>query len=267
MPFVKVREIDVYYEYEGQGPDVLLISGTGSDLRNPRFPSPAMKKYRVLRYDQRGLGQTSKPEGPYSMEGYADDAAALLDALNMGRVPVIGVSFGGMVAQNLAIRHPGCVDSLVLACTSAGGHSASTDLLALMALPSTERIQKWLTILDKRYVPGVSASRMPIMALLARALNSGSAIFPNLTSAGLMNQLEARSRHDVCDRLSQIQQRTLIVGGTYDGVSPPANLQLISDRIPRSELQFFEGGHAFLLQDSKAWGAIDDFLRAQDEGC
>src|SRR5215207_5622309 len=103
MPIARVRDIDVYYEVHGSGPRVLSISGTGGDLRqNPlRGQGLLEQHHEVLMYDQRGLGQTSKPDVPYTMADYADDAAALLDALGWDRAHVVGVSFGGMVAQHL----------------------------------------------------------------------------------------------------------------------------------------------------------------------
>jgi len=128
MPFISVRDIQIYYEISGKGPQLLYISGTGADLRNKPnvFDSPLAEHFEILAFDQRGLGQTDRPDIRYSMEGYANDAAGLLKALDWGRCHVVGISFGGMVAQELALRHPDCVDRMVLCCTSsggAGGHS------------------------------------------------------------------------------------------------------------------------------------------------
>ena len=104
--------MEIYYErgqdYGHSGDPLLFISGTGGDLRNKpnQFDSPLAKVFELIAYDQRGLGQTSKPDGDYTMADYADDAAALLDYLNLDRVPVVGVSFGGMVGQEFVLRHP-----------------------------------------------------------------------------------------------------------------------------------------------------------------
>jgi 3-oxoadipate enol-lactonase len=128
MPFISVRDIQIYYEISGKGPRLLYISGTGADLRNKPdvFDSPLAEHFEILAFDQRGLGQTDRPDIRYSMEDYADDAAGLLKALDWDRCHVVGISFGGMVAQELALRHPDCIDRMVLCCTSsggAGGHS------------------------------------------------------------------------------------------------------------------------------------------------
>ena len=135
MGFVRTGDIEIYHEVAGDGPPVLLISGTGADLRNvPHERHPLTRHFEVHAYDQRGLGQSSKPDEPYTMADYADDAAGLLGALGVGPVHVVGVSFGGMVAQHLALRHPAVVDRLVLMCTSPGGPMPSLDLLAMADL-------------------------------------------------------------------------------------------------------------------------------------
>ena len=114
MSLARVRDLEMYYELHGTGDRLLLISGTGGDLRaNPlRGTGVLEQRFEVAMYDQRGLGQTSKPDVDYTMADYADDAVALLDVLGWDRVHVMGVSFGGMVAQHVALRHPPRVDRL-----------------------------------------------------------------------------------------------------------------------------------------------------------
>ena len=123
MPFIEVRNISLYYEIQGEGPRLLYISGTGGDLRvRPNvFDTLLIKHFTVLAYDQRGLGQTDKPDKPYTMADYAADAEGLLDALGWNSAYVMGVSFGGMVAQEMAVTYPRRIQKLVLACTSSGG--------------------------------------------------------------------------------------------------------------------------------------------------
>ena len=123
MPFVRVGDLEVYYEQGGSGPRLLFISGTGGDLRRRPsvFERPIGPHFEILTYDQRGLGRTSKPDRDYTMAEYAEDAIGLLDAVGWDRCHVMGVSFGGMVAQEIAIRYPGRVDRIVMACSSSGG--------------------------------------------------------------------------------------------------------------------------------------------------
>ena len=109
MPYLTVRDIDIFFDRAGAGAPLLAISGSRGDLRRKPnlLESPLAKSFDVLAYDQRGLGRTSKPNKAYSIADYADDAAALLDAVGWERVRVVGVSFGGMVALELVLRHPG----------------------------------------------------------------------------------------------------------------------------------------------------------------
>ena len=126
MPFISAGDLNIYYERQGEGERLLFISGTGGDLRmRPGImDGPLPRQFDVLAYDQRGLGQTSKPDRPYTMADYADDAAALMTAMGWDSAHVAGLSFGGMVAQELAIRHPLRIRRLVLGCTSPGGAGA-----------------------------------------------------------------------------------------------------------------------------------------------
>ncbi|MEZ5340005.1 MAG: alpha/beta hydrolase [Acidimicrobiales bacterium] len=112
MPFVDVNGIEIYYERYGAGVPLLNISGTGNDLRQSRPDlSPLNKYFDVVHYDQRGLGQSSKPDVEYTMADYANDAAGLMKALGWQQAHVVGTSFGGMVAMHLAIRHSDMIPS------------------------------------------------------------------------------------------------------------------------------------------------------------
>ena len=123
MPFARIGDLDAYYERAGSGPPLLFISGSGADLRMKpnQTDGPLPKAFDILSYDQRGLGQSSKPDMAYTMADYADDAARLMDHVGWRSAKVIGVSFGGMVAQEFVLRHSKRVERLVLACTSPGG--------------------------------------------------------------------------------------------------------------------------------------------------
>ena len=140
MPRIHANHLDLYYERAGDGPPLLFISGTGGDLRvKPNvFDGGLGRAFDLIAYDQRGLGQSEKPDRAYSMADYADDAAGLLDALGVDSIKVVGVSFGGMVAQELALRHPGKVERLVLACTSPGGAGLKHHLIPVTWVESIE---------------------------------------------------------------------------------------------------------------------------------
>lgn len=264
MPTARIGDIDVHHEVAGSGPPLLFIGGTGGDLRvRPNvLDGPLVEHFAVAAFDQRGLGQTSKPDRPATMAEYADDAAGLLDHLGWSGAAVVGVSFGGMVAQELAIRRPDAVSRLVLCCTSSGGAGgASYPLHELADLPEDDRRRKQLAISDTRFDERWQDDH-PEQAgkLLARMAPSAAQPPGDEAATGARRQLEARKGHDTWDRLDRIQAPTLVAAGRYDGIAPVANSEALAGRIPRASLQIFEGGHLFLLQDRSAWTAIIGFL-------
>ncbi len=164
MPFMPVRDLRLYYERAGSGPKLLYINGTGGDLRRKPnvFDSPMAAHFDILSYDQRGLGQTDRPATPYIMADYAEDANALLDAMGWERCAVMGVSFGGMVAQEFAVRYPQRITQLVLACTSSGGAGgASYPLHDLLAMPLRAKTLHMLAISDTRQDAAWQAAIQP----------------------------------------------------------------------------------------------------------
>lgn len=267
MPFTPVRDIEIYYERQGRGPRLLSISGTGGDLRRrPNiFDSPLAAHFDILSYDQRGLGQSSRPDIPYTMADYADDAAGLLDALGWESCGVMGVSFGGMVAQELALRHPARVARLVLACTSSGGAGgASYPLHTLPPLSPAEKARWQIPVADTRLDGAWQAANPAEFQALIDLAVEGSRIGadePN-RQIGARRQLEARAGHDTWDRLPSLRMPTFICGGRYDGIASPANLEALHRQISGSRLEFFAGGHGFLVQDARAYAGIVEFLLA-----
>ena len=261
---MKFSGTKIYYEQAGTGRDLLIISGTGSDLRLPRPPAPYIDDtYKVLRYDHRGLGQSSTGNTSVSMADFADDAALLLNELNINKADVIGVSFGGMVAQHLAVRHPKLIRKLVLACTSPGGpEHSSADLLQLIHLPLEERQRYWLEMYDTRYRNEQKGKYF--VHLLEKMIMRTPTMFPNHASEGLIRQITARSDHDLSTELHKISQQCLVLGGKYDGIAPQENLHYLAEHLPFSELRFFNGGHSFLWEDESAWESISAFLRTDD---
>ena len=266
VPYASVRDLEVYYEVHGNGPPLLLISGTGNDLRHtPAEMMPVNEHFTTVHYDQRGLGRTSRPTGPYSMADYGDDAAALLDAVGWDRAHVLGISFGGMVAQQVAARHPSRVDRLVLACTSSGGAGGSSaDLLAASQLRPDKRLAHHLALLDQRNDPETGRLAPDLDALLERGAAQQAAAENDPEAArGARLQLEARAGHDTWDLLPEITTPTLVIGGRHDGLAPPENQEALARRLPNAELAWADGGHAFFLQDPSSWTRVIDFLRGR----
>jgi 3-oxoadipate enol-lactonase len=258
VTYAHIGDLSVWYERRGSGPPLLFVSGSGGDLRTKPnvFDGPLARDFDLLAYDQRGLGQTSVPEPPYTMAEYADDAAGLLDHVGWDACRVVGVSFGGMVAQEIAIRHPDRVERLVLCCTSSGGAgSPSYPLHTLTDLPEEERISTQLGISDTRYGADWQAANPEVAERIFATMRRGRE-----ASDGERAQLEARSHHDTFDRLPTITAPTLVCAGRYDGIAPVANSEAIASRIPDADLRVYEGGHLFIVQDKTAWPEIISWL-------
>ena len=267
MPFKQVRDIDIYYEIAGSGPRLLYISGTGADLRNKPniFDSPLANEFEILAFDQRGLGQTSRPDIPYSMADYAEDIVALLDALNWQTCHVMGISFGGMVAQELAIRFPEVIERLVLCCTSSGGTGGhSYPFHELVDLTPEQFNAAYVSISDTRHDANWQRENPEAYQAILDESNrrNAGAGEPN-REIGARRQLEARIDHNTYERLPGIKLPVFIAGGAYDGVAPPKNLEAIQQQIEGSLLKFFQGGHDFYDNDPLAYQRIGDFLHGR----
>lgn len=269
MPHAHINGLNLYFERAGDGHPLLFISGTGGDLRvQPNvFASPLARAFDLLAYDQRGLGRSDKPDVPYSMAQYADDAAALLDHVGWDQALVIGVSFGGMVAQELALRHPGKVKRLVLACTSPGGAGgASFPFHEIEHLKGEARARHMIPISDVRRDAAWAAAHPADYEKLVELSSADPFADEPGRAAGAHRQLEARAAHDTWDRLPQITCPVLIAAGRYDGIALPETQEKMARRIPGAELQWFEGGHLFMIQDRKAYPAMIEFLAASPRG-
>jgi 3-oxoadipate enol-lactonase len=271
MPFVSVRDIRLYYEIRGSGPRLLYISGTGGDLRRSpnAFDSPLPGHFEVLAYDQRGLGRTDRPDVPYTMADYAADADALLQAVGWDRCRAMGVSFGGMVAQEFAIRYPQQVERLVLGCTSSGGAGgASYPLHELTGLSLQEWARKVVELSDTRRDAAWQAAHPQEFQTLVNETLTGLRVGENEPgrAVGARRQIEARQGHDTYERLPTLKMPVFICGGRYDGIAPVDNQAAMLRQIPNARLELFTGGHLFFIQDPLAFERIIAFLQGRLDG-
>jgi 3-oxoadipate enol-lactonase len=196
------------------------------------------------------------------MADYADDAANLVAAAGLSTVLVVGVSFGGMVAQELAIRHRQRVSRLVLASTSPGGAGgASYPLKTIEHLSREERARHMIPISDTRHdATWATANPESYDKLFAMTAADPFAAEPG-HAIGQHRQIEARAHHDTWDRLDLIACPTMIAAGRFDGIATPQTQEKMAARIQGSRLRFYEGGHLFLLQDRTAFPEIIAFLK------
>lgn len=265
MPVITANGIRIYFERAGAGPPLLFISGTGGDLRmKPNvFDGPLPRSFDMLAYDQRGLGQSEKPDLPYAMADYADDAAALMAGQGWDEALVIGVSFGGMVAQELVLRHPDRVKKLVLACTSPGGAGgASFPFHEIEHLKGEARARHLIPISDTRRTDDWARAHPDAYAQLVEMGSRDPFADEPGHAMGAHRQLVARAAHDAWDRLPEIRCPVMIAAGRYDGIALPRTQEKMAARIPGATLRFFDGGHLFMIQDRTAVPAMAAFLLA-----
>jgi pimeloyl-ACP methyl ester carboxylesterase len=250
----------------GDGPPLLLIPGLGATrvVFDPLMPM-LVPHFRVAVYDQRGIGASQPSPGPFTTAQLGDDAAAVLDGLGMARAAVLGASFGGMVAQQLAVRHADRVALLVLAATGpGGGHlvrepdpSASAALMGKGARTPEEAYRVACTVLYSRRFqeehPGFIDQQVRDRA--RRPIAPGS----------FQAQLAASRAHDTWDQLPSIRAATLVMHGSEDAVMPLANAELLAARIPGATIDVFDGaGHLFFHeQPERTASALDAFASAR----
>ncbi len=266
---VDLGDVALTYRLGGapDGPRVVVVSGSGSDLRQPPsvLDGPVAARCRILAYDHRGLGRSTPGPGQPSMADFAADLLALLDHVGWDTCRALGISFGGMVLQEAAVTEPGRFERLVLACTSpGGGGGASFPLHDLVGLSPDERRRAWVDALDVRNAsdPERHALVADVVAGMDAARAAADGREPGTQTDGEVAQLRARAGHDTFDRLDRLAMPVLVAAGRYDGIAPPANQEAMAGRIPGAELAWFEGGHAFFIEDRSAWPAMADFLAA-----
>jgi pimeloyl-ACP methyl ester carboxylesterase len=218
------------------------------------------EKYRTITLDNRGVGRSEAPAGPYSMAQMAADAAAVLNAARVNAAHVFGVSMGGMIAQEFALQFPKKVRSLILGCTAAGGPEAvraEQDALQVLMTRGQDPDTFAKAIRPFIYDGGTSAQLIEEDTALRRKW------YP--PADPYFAQLQAIMAWDAYGRLAQISAPTLVIHGENDRLVPPENARLIASRIPGAKLTIIPGAsHIFTTdQPDAAHGAILEFLTAQ----
>jgi len=262
MPVDHVNGAQLYWERGGSGPRLLFCNGSGTTLQAVRPVLDLLAgQFDLLAWDYRGLGRSVPLPGPYAMADLAADAAGLLEIAGWDACRVLGVSFGGMVAQEFAVTRPDQVERLALACTSPGGGGGSSyPLQDLQGLPPGQRAAAQLTLADSRWDERWLQAHPADRVLAGRLAANQDQQDP--AAAAREAQLAARAGHDVWDRLGAITCPTLVGYGNYDGIAPAQNSAAITSRIRGSELRGYEGGHLFLFQDPAALPDFEAFLQA-----
>ncbi len=263
MPEIMAGDHKVYYEAHGQGEPLILIRGLGSNADHWYAQLPDFAKYyRVIIFDNRGIGRSADPSGPFTIQDMAADTAGLMDALEIKSAHVLGVSLGGMIAQEVAIRHPHRVRGLILAVTHCGGAQqirAAADVTeTLRRLVADGSMEARIKALEVFFAPLTIEERPRIVQDYADV----SMRYP-ATPEILQRQMDAVAAHDTCDRLQRIAAATLVLTGAQDVLIPPANSELLAERIPRAELLVVPGGaHQVLIEQPQVCNqAVIAFLQ------
>jgi 3-oxoadipate enol-lactonase len=233
MPFANSAGTRIYWEESGQGAPILLIMGLGYAHQMWHRTRPILEsKYRTILFDNRGVGKSDVPLGPYPVAQMADDAAAVLDAAGIEKAHVYGVSMGGMIAQEFAIRFPGRVNRLILGCTACGGSHAVTAappvLQVLMARATMTAEEGAEAMVPYIYDPSTPRERIDEDLAIRRT------VYP--TAQGYMGQVQGIMAWSCYDRLDSIKAPTLIIHGETDQLVPPENAKIIADRIAGVEV-------------------------------
>jgi len=261
MAFIENQGTKIYWDEQGQGAPVLLIMGLGYASCMWHRTRPLLSQhFRTLAFDNRGVGLSDVPPGPYSIATMASDAAAVLNAACVSDAHVFGVSMGGMIAQEFALQYPARTRSLILGCTSGGGLSAvraeSKVLDVLMARGMTLE-QAREAILPYIYDAATPRERIEEDVSLRRPW------FPS--EEGYMAQLRGILAWEAYSRIALITASTLVIHGKSDALIPPINGEMIARRIPGARLVLLEhASHIFLTdQTQAAHQEILEFLLSQ----
>ncbi|WP_169568997.1 alpha/beta fold hydrolase [Sneathiella limimaris] len=266
--FLDLNTHRIFYKIQGKGPRIVLVTGTNSDTRHTPtiYDVPGIEKFEVLNFDHRGMGQSTSPATDPTLSAYAEDIAKLLHHIGWEKSNIIGVSFGGMVAQHFAVSHPEMIDKLVLCCTSSGGKGGSSyPLHELMDLSAEEYAAFIMKKMNLKHTDAWQKSD-PEKAKKAYEFYlkgaKGSHSTPEKLEA-MKKQFAARANHDLYEELGSLPIETFIACGEDDGVAPVANSRALAARIPHGQLHIYKGGHLFLKEDAKAWPSILKFITGE----
>ena len=263
MPLAHIGDIDVYYEIHGAGPRLTLIEGLGYHRWMWYRQLPVLSRsFEVLIYDNRGVGKTSKPTGPYTHAQNASDLAGLLDHVGWDRTDLLGISMGGFIAQEFALRYPQRLNSLILVATGFGGPrmvpvpmEAAKAMMPDPSLSLEERFRRAMPIaFGDRSWP--EKHREEFDQMIAWRLEE-----PQPPEAA-MAQIMAGVSFNVADEVKQITAPTLVIAGANDGVVPPENAHLLAAEIPNARVEIIpDAGHLVLIEAADRFNeVVVDFL-------
>jgi len=264
MPITNANGVDLYYEIHGKGEPLLLIMGLGLNSKSWFRTLPVLSKhYKVIIFDNRGTGSSSKPNMPYSIGQMADDTRAVLDAAGIDSAHVYGISMGGMIAQRFALKYPERTRSLILGCTTSGGihhvqpgADVAMQLLSRGSAIATPEEIAWAT------APILYSSSFIENCRDQVAEDIQKRIEVPVKPYAYMLQLQACLAHDTYSEIDQINVPVLVIHGNADRLVPYANGVTLAEKIPNAEFLTINGaGHIYVTEaNDLANERILDFL-------
>src|SRR5262249_10906903 len=263
MQRVRINGVELEYDLQGTGSPLVLIHGAQGDRSMFSVIAPLFAaRYRVLTFDQRGSGRSEKPDMDYSIAMLADDTAALMDHVGFSSAHIIGVSMGGMIAQEFALRHPKKTRALVLGCTTPGGsHAVPLSGGALARAYSTQEMsaeERGRALAEACFTKGYIEQHPEVIPAMVEARRQRP-----IDPVALGHRMQAVYAHDTYDRLPQIACPTLVITGKDDVLISWENSRILADRIPDAKFVLLEpAGHLFWgEQPQQSYQAILSFLR------
>jgi pimeloyl-ACP methyl ester carboxylesterase len=247
MPIATINGIRINYKVEGRGESLVMIAGFSASRSMWASQIPFFRKhFQVITFDNRGAGKSDKPEGPYSTRMMADDVIGLMDHLRIKKAHVMGVSMGGMIAQELAINYPERIIKLVLACTFSCKDETSGD---------TAEQLKLLHLSSQKMAAGMVklAANKPLNQFVLGTLAVVQTWFTGASAVvGLKGQSQACNSHDTLSRLPLIKNPALVIVGTKDRIIKPISSGVIAQNIPGAKLVQIEGGSHMVSMEMRA---------------
>lgn len=250
MPLAHVGEIELSYERAGSGPPLLMIMGMSGtfDHWNAEFLDELRQDFETIVYDHRGVGASTRLDGPITTAQLAEDVAGLLATLELDSAHVLGISMGGMVAQELALAHPERIRTLALGCTYCGGEGSALTSEGVMrklaeGMSSGDRERAIRSAWEVNVSPEFAANDDAYASFLEIGRRRAVSL------AVILEQMRAITGHNTSARLSAVALPTLVVHGTLDEMLPVQNGHMIAGLIPDSHLEIMEGiGHMFFWE-------------------
>lgn len=255
----RIGNIELAYNIRGEGEPLVLIGGFGMVKEMwEQQASGLADQFRVITFDNRGIGESTVPEEDFAIADMATDVVGLLDHLGIEKANAFGVSMGGLITQMLALDHGDRIRKAVLGCTSHGGRHAvapDPDVMALLAslgdpsVPAEQAIRTRLPIMfSDRFLTGHKQKIEEYVSLSLRY---------QPTLRGAQGQMKALSSFNVKRRLGEIRCPVLVITGDEDRMMPPENARLLAEGIPGAELHIIHGaGHGFFQEQPEETNRI-----------